>query len=291
MSNLTLLPASGPAARALPASLCAQLATLLALFGALYTPVFAILVRSWWGSDIYRHGFLVPFISLFLVWRMRARLAQLPPAPSYAFGVPLVLLAGLMLFVGKLGAVIAVLQELSLLVMIAGLVLLLLGPLYLKALALPILYLLFMIPLLADHTDWVHWPFQLLAANVGVWLLQSVGIPALREAQFIALPRITLEVAEACSGIRLMISVIAIGIPLAYVTQRTWPRRVILVACAVVIGILANSFRVAAIGVWAYFGGEVLKGPFHVLQAMFAAWVGYVALFVGAWLLAREPGR
>src|SRR5262249_10646509 len=112
------------------------------------------------------------------------------------------------------------------------------------------------------------------------------------------LPQLTLEVAEMCSGIRFMISVLAVGIPLAQLTQRTRWRKVAVVLVAIAVGILANGLRVALIGVLVYHGWEVIKGPFHVLQAMFVAWIGFVALFVGAWLLGREshpaswePGR
>ncbi len=265
-----------------------QASVLAAAFALLYAPILAMLVRAWLDNGIYRHGFLVPFISGYLAWVKRDRLRALTPAPSFLAGAPLMILAAAMLLVGKFAAEIAILEELSLMPMITGLVLALLGWAHLKALALPIGYLFFMIPVLADGTDWVHWPFQLLAAHGGVWLLQSLGLAALVEGVYIVLPRITLEVAEACSGIRFMISVIAIGIPLAYLTQRTWPRRVALVAFGVLVGIFANSLRIAAIGVVAYYWGVVLHGPFHIFQVMFVSWVGYGALFLGAWFLGRE---
>jgi exosortase len=257
------------------------------LFAGLYAGVFADLVRAWLDSDIYRHGFLVPFVALYLVWIRREALRAIPVAPSWAVGLPFVCAAGAMLLAGRAGSA-AIAEEVSLLVMLPGLVALLLGTGWLRALALPIGYLFFMVPVLADGTDWVHWPFQLLAANLGVWLLQVFGFPAFQQGVLIELPGVTLEVAEACSGIRFMISIVAVGIPLAYLTQRGWSRRVGLVLFAVGVGVLANGFRVALIGVWAFYGGEVLKGPMHVFQAMFVAWIGYVALFAAALWLRRE---
>ncbi|MGH9365218.1 MAG: exosortase [Thermoanaerobaculia bacterium] len=264
---------------------------LVVVFAVLYAPVFAWLVRSWLDNEIYQHGFLVPAIAGYLVWLRRRELGSLPVRPSLVGGAAVLALGGLMLVLGKVGSVLVLLVETSLLVTLAGLVLLLLGPAFLKALALPLGYLSFMIPLVADRTIWVHWPFQLLAATVSTELLQLLGLAAHREGLFIVLPRVTLEIAEECSGIRFMISVIAVGIPLAYLTQRTWRRGVGLIAIGVAIGILANSVRVALIGVWAYLDGEVLNGPLHVLQGMFVAWAGYAALVVGAWALSRESVR
>lgn len=290
MNSPILTSSVTDASRHLSRTIWIQAVALAIAFGIAYARVFSSLVRAWLDNEIYRHGFLVPFIAGYLVWVNRRQLRSLEARPSILAGTSLVLLAGAMLLLGRAGAV-AIVQQLSLLVMVPGLVVLLAGWAYLRALALPIAYLFFMIPLLADGTDWVHWPFQLLAANIGIWLLQSLGLAAFREGIYIELPRVTLEIAEACSGIRFMISVIAIGIPLAYLTQRTWPRRLGLVAFGVGIGILANGFRVASIGIWAYVGGEVLKGPFHVFQAMVVAWIGYAALFAGAWLLNRGPLR
>jgi EpsI family protein len=175
--------------------------------------------------------------------------------------------------------------------MIAGLVLVLAGPLFLKALWFPIAYLLFMIKLFGEGSEKFHWPFQLLAADIGVWSIQALGIPAFKEAQFIQLPNITLEVASACSGLRFLVSIIAIGVPLAWLTQRTWARRIGLVAFAVLIAILANGARVALIGVWAFYGGAVVHGPMHVFQGMFVAWIGFIALFAGVWFLSRKDGE
>ncbi|HEU5321300.1 MAG TPA: exosortase W [Methylomirabilota bacterium] len=255
----------------------------------LYAPVLAFLARTWRTNDVYSHGALVPLIALYLVWVRRDRLAGLPLAPAGTAGAAVMVTAVALLLLGRLAAVM-LLQEISLLVLIVGLVCWLLGPSHLRVLALPVAYLVFMMPVFGEGTDWIHWPFQLLAANIGIGLLQGLGFPAFREAQFIHLPLVTLEVADACSGVRYLISVVAVGVPLAYLTQRTWRRRVSLVAVGVVIAIVFNGLRVALIGVWVYYGGEIVHGPFHVLQAMFVAWIGFVALFATAWALGRERG-
>jgi EpsI family protein len=265
-----------------------QIVFLVGLVAALYLPVVAGLAEMWSASDDFGHGFLVPFIAGYLVWLRRDALDRTALAPNPWGGIPLVLFAGLMLWIGKLGSV-ALLQEFSLLVMLAGLVLLLMGRRSLAVLALPIAYLIFMINIFGEASQRIHWPFQLLAAHLGVWLLQSFGLTVFLDAQYIHLPRIVLEVAKACSGIQYLTALIAIGIPLAYFTQRTWWRRIGLIGFAVVIAILGNGIRVALIGAWAYYGGQPIHGPYHVFQGLFVAWVGFGALFLGAWFLGKGP--
>lgn len=266
-----------------------QVLFLLAAFVVLYFPTFQALLKMWWSSDDYSHGFFVPFISLYLVWVKREQLRDIRSNPNLKIGVLLILSAGFLLNFGRAGE-IAVLQELSMLVMIAGLIALLLGVACLRMLALPIAYLLFMIKIFGEGVDWFHWPFQLVAADIGVWLLRLFGFAAYQEANYIQLPRVTLEVAAACSGVRFLVSIIAIGIPLAHVTQRTWFRKIGLVLFAVIVAIIANGIRVALIGVWAYHNGDAdIHGPFHVLYGVFVSWVGFIVLFVGAWILSKGP--
>lgn len=263
------------------------LGVIILLFAATYSQTFASLVSMWWGSDDYTHGFLVPLISAYIVWRKGALLLETRAEPAFAFGTIVMALAGAVLVAGRLGSIV-MLEELSIPLMLSGLVLMLAGPLFLKALWFPIVYLLFMVKMFGEGSEKFHWPFQLLASNIGVWILQAVGIPAYKEAQYIQLPNIMLEVASACSGLRFLVSIIAIGIPLAWLTQRSWAKRVGLVVFAILIAVLANGLRVALIGVWAFYGGEVVHGPMHVFQGMFVAWIGFIALFAGAWFLAGK---
>jgi EpsI family protein len=264
------------------------LALLVLMLSYAYLPVLGALVTTWRERDDYSFGFLIPVISLYLVWYRRERLKQLPIQPAYLTGLLALVTVGSMLLVGAAGNVM-VIQELSLVGMIAALVLLLMGKAYLRALAFPLAYLLFMIPIADEIIEPLHWSFQLMTAKISVGILQALGFTALLDGQYIVLPTITLEVAKACSGINYLISIIAIGIPLAYMTQKNVWCRVVLVVSAVAIGIAANWIRVASIGIWAYYGGEVVHGPFHVFQGLFVSQIGFVALFVGAWGLSKVP--
>jgi len=250
-----------------------------------YGDVLATLIVRWWSNDTYSYSFLIPLISLYLIWLRRETLIHIHPSPNYAGGFVILFLGLFMLTAGQLGGVI-VLQALSLIVTLMGVVLLLLGTRFLQVLWFPLIYLLFIVPFWEQVTDHLHLPFQLFSATIGVNILQAIGIPAYRQDVYIELPNITLEVAKVCSGINYLIAVITMGIPMAYLFLKGWWRRVSLVCFAVIIAILSNGLRVALIGVLSHYGiGGDIHGPFHVLQGLFVSMIGFGALFVGLLVL------
>lgn len=264
---------------------------LLGSFVFLYGKVFATLFVQWQGNVMYSHGFLIPLISLYLVWAKRIQLAGLPLRSSSGFGL-VIMLWGVGMLLAGYAAGIPTIQELSLLFTVTGIVVLLFGLSSLKILWVPIVYLLFMIPVWEEAvTGYFHLPFQKFSANNGIALLNLLGIPAHREGLFIELPGTVLEVARACSGVNHLIAVIAIGIPLAYLFLSGWTRRILLILIAIIIAIFANGLRVALIGILSYFNiGSPLHGPFHILQGLFVSAVGYAALFFCTWALSgRSP--
>jgi len=254
-----------------------------------YAKIFAALTVTWWDNDVYTHGFLVPFVSIYFAWIGREKLEHIEPSPNYLLGLPLLLASLLMLLIGHSSSVILI-QEVSLIVSIVGIILFLLGTRYLAALWFPVTYLLFMIPFLRFVPGNLYLPFQLFSAKMAAAILHTIGLSCLRNSIYIELPNITLEVAPACSGVNYLISIIAIGIPLAFILFKSWVRRITLVIMGIAIAILANVLRVALIGALAYYNlaGD-LHGPYHMLQAMFVAVFGYAALFTGAWILAERP--
>jgi EpsI family protein len=267
---------------------------LLLLLGAtvlLYHSSLAWLVYFWLDNKDYSHGFLVLPVSVYLVWIKREHLAHLDPRPSPLAGSVMLLASGLLLLAGRAGGLVLA-EAVSLLSFLPGIVLFVWGWGYLKTLALPLAYLQFMVPWMIEFIDRVHWPFQLLSANLGVWLLQGLGFAALQEGIFIMLPRITLEVAQECSGVRFLTSIIAIGIPLVYLTQRTWWMGVGVIASGVIITILTNGLRVALVGMSAYYyGSAMVHGPAKMFQGWFVAQVGFIALFLVNWAVCKLPSR
>ena len=252
-----------------------------------YAPVLHAMVLQWWNISFYSYAFLIPVVSAYLVWIRRDRVLAIVPQPHYGSGSVLLTLGLLVLVIGQTGGINA-LQQISLLITLPGMILFLFGKSVLKALLLPITFLLFMIPIWEVVTDPLHVPFQAFSANLGVVLLRVVGIPVFQDGVFIHLPNITLEVARACSGVNYLIAVLATSIPLATIVLTDVRKRILLVMLAMIISVFANSLRVALIGVLAYYdlSGD-LHGPYHVLHGVFVSLIGYIAIFGGLWALSR----
>lgn len=263
-------------------------AAIALLFFVCYFGVFGSLVRQFLSNDVYMHGFLIPFISCYLIVLQRDKIRQARIRPNLFLGIP-VLAAGLLLLVaGGLGGVL-ILQEFSLLVTISGLVLLMFGEKVLRPTWFGIAYLLFMIPAWEILTNPVQFPFQLITTNIVVKILEFVGIPIFQNGIYIELPKITLEVARECSGVNYLIAVLAVGLPLSYIYISKWHIRIALVVGAVGIAILSNGLRVLVVSLFAYKSilgyNQDIHGPMHLFQALFVSAIGFIAIFIGVSLL------
>lgn len=241
----------------------------------LYHEVFARLVAQWYEDPDYSHGFLVPLVSAYLVWERRGILARVGVTPS-AWGIGVLAVGLLMLLLGSLGAELY-LQRSSFLIVISGLVLLLLGHAFLRTVAFPIAFLFFMIPLPTIVMNELAFPLQLFAAKTAAFCLFNFGIPMLREGNLIVLSGTTLEVAEACSGLRSLQALLALGVFYAYFSQPVMWKRWVLVILSIPIAIIANAFRVTGTGVLAHnWGPEAAEGFYHT----FSGWLIFVLAFV-----------
>lgn len=262
---------------------------LLIAFAIIHLSTLSSLSDIWWNRQDASHGFLVPFISLYFVWIKRKSLMAVPIQQGIAGGMA-VLTAGAIFYAFGIAGGILLLQGISIIVMLSGLVLILLGRDYLKALSLPLLYLFFMLPLLDILSGQrIHWPFQLLSATMAAFMLKLFGIPVFQNIQYIEMPGISLEVARYCSGVSYLTSIFAIAVPLAYLTQREWRGRILLAASALIIGIMTNWLRIFFIAVWLYNGGESTHGPWHMFQGIFVSIVGFVLLFIAAIIFTKKP--
>jgi len=262
-------------------------ACLVAAFLFCYAPVIMGMIRQWWNVSFYSYAFLIPVVSAYLVWIRRDQLLAVMPRPNYGGGAVLVAAGLLVLSIGRAGGIQA-LEQISLLITLPGMILFLFGKAVLKTLWLPVGFLWFMIPIWDVVTDPLHVPFQVFSANLGVMLLRAVGIPVFQDGILIYLPNITLEVARACSGVNYLIAVLATSIPLATIVLTDVWKRVVLVLLAMAVSALANSLRVALIGMLAYYdlSGD-LHGPYHMLHGVFVSLVGYAVIFGGLWALSR----
>jgi exosortase len=257
-----------------------------ALLVLLYDETTRRMVMQWWNEEDYNHGFVVPLFSAYLVWQDKDRLRALLVRHD-ARGL-LVLGLGLLLFVvGSVGAELF-LQRSSMVVVLAGLVLLVLGAEWLRALAFPLLFLVFAVPLPAVVRNVVAFPLQLFAAQTATFCLFTAGVPVVREGNVIVLAQTTLEVADACSGIRSLQALLALAAVYAFLTQsRTW-KRLVLFFAAIPIAIAANAFRVSGTGLLAHFYGlEAAQGFYHSLAGYLMFGVAFVGLLACGTLLDR----
>jgi EpsI family protein len=258
----------------------------LTLFFFVYAKTISYWTGQVWSDPQYSHIFLIPFISAYIIWSGRGASRALSPQPSLMFGLPVVLFSGTLFLVGRAGS-LALLEQASMLTMLVGLILMLLGAAWMKRLVFPIAYLLFTLPLSENLMRPLQWPLQMATAEMSVAALQLLGFPVLLEQNYIILPHIVLEVATVCSGANFLLSILAIGLPLAYLQlSRGWSRIALLLS-AIVVGVVANWLRVILISIGAYYEYPVLHGPLHVLQGAFVFWIGLLYLFMVSRLLSK----
>lgn len=264
----------------------APLLLLCLVFGILYHDGLIWLLEVWSHND-YSHGYLIPLVSLYLVWEQRDRFRLLPVAPAYPAAALIILAALSLLLVSRYSAFIQ-LEGASIFLIIPGILLLLFGRQITRAALLPWLYLSFMLPWFDLFLPQIQPPFQRISAILGAKLL-SLYYPVFLNDVYIQLPSINMEVARECSGVNFFISVLAIGIPLVYLTQRSWFRAATVIGLGMIITVLANGFRIAMAGVMGQnFGPALLHGPAHILQGWFVAWIGWAGLFLVNWLVINR---
>jgi len=261
------------------ARVAAAAGLLLVCFGVLYRNVAAELVSDWIRDDNNSHGFLILPLSLYFVWERRRRLLEAQARP--AWGGMLLAAAGVVLTVLDMHPFV---NRMAMLLALAGILLGLLGRERLRVLAFPLLFLLLMIPIPAIILNQVAFPLQLVASKFGEWTLASCRVPVLREGNVIHLANTSLEVAEACSGIRSLVSLLTLGIVYGYFMEsRLWVRVVLALATAPV-AIVANAARVAGTGLAAhYYGEQASQGFFHA----FSGWVVFIVAFAMIFAIHR----
>ncbi len=251
----------------------------LALAGAvawLYAGVAPGLIRQWAHDDDYSHGFFVVPLALYFAWERRGALQRATRRPS-TLGLALLAFGLLCFLAGQFGSELF-LTRVSLVAVVAGIVLFVAGTEHLRILAFPIAFLLLMVPLPAIVFNHIAFPLQILASRLGETAIAAGGIPVLREGNVLLLPNKALEVAEACSGIRSLITLLTLAIVLGYFLERRTSVRIAIALASVPIAVLANAARVAGTGLASYWiSPAAADGFFHT----FSGWVVFVVALAG----------
>ncbi len=269
-------------------------ALLLLATALLYAHIAVKLVRDWYELPDFSHGFLIPFFALFLLWDSREALHSLPRRPSWK-GLFLVLPALLLLLAGIFGADLF-LSRFSFILLTAGIVWMLLGKVFVKKIRFTLFVLLLAIPFPAVVFNQLTFPLQLLASRMSSAALPLAGVPVLREGNIIQLPTMELEVAEACSGIRSLMSLFTVAVIYGYFLERTTLRRVLLALSSLPIAVFANAARIFGTGLCVqYWNPERAVGFFHEFSGwlMFLVSLGCLFLVHTAmkWCLPRERNQ
>ncbi len=257
----------------------------------LYATVLSKLGFDWWNDENYSHGLLVPFVIGFIIWNEFDFFKSVPKNSSFWLGGSIILLALLTLLAGTLGAELFV-QRISLVLMLIGIVVYFFGANLLRLLVVPFLLLLFAIPIPQIIFNKIAIPLQFWASQLATWGIRIFEVPSVRKGNVIEiLPRgstqiIALEVVEACSGIRSLMTLVTLALVLWYFTRENkrfdWIRAIVLMFSAIPMGIVRNAARVTGTGVLTYHYGKQSADSF---THEFSGWLVYLLALVLLWLL------
>jgi len=239
-----------------------------------YWPVLEQLVSEWAHDDDMGHGFLVPVAAVWIVWQQRKRLALMRPS---GWGLALVLAGAALQFLGaiSLGLFVGVL---GLICTVVGIVVAAGGSAWLRALAFPLLLLLFILPKPDFAWNHIALPLQLLASQLAAAIARLTGTRVLREGNVLRVAGHPIAVAEACNGIRYLLSLGFVTLLWGHVAGLRGWKRLLMGVCAIPVAILVNALRVAGVAVMCRYSYPLAIGAFH-------DWSGWAALVVALILI------
>ena len=265
------------------------------LLGLIFFDGLALMVHQWSNSEEYGYGFLIPVITLFLIWQKRDQIEVAPFSGTWAGFV--VVLFGLMLFMAGELSTLYVIVQYSFLIVIFGLVLAFVGWRSFRQIRVPLLLLFFMIPLPNFIYQGLSAQLQLISSELGVAVIHAFGISVYLEGNVIDLGKYKLQVAEACNGLRYLFPLASLAFICAYLFQAPLWKRITLFLSSIPITILMNSFRIGAIGVLVeYWGVSMAEGFLHDFEGWAVFMACTLILVLEMWLLTafgrnRKPFR
>jgi exosortase len=262
---------------------------LIAWFGLLliacYGPVLLRLAGQWAHDEDMGHGFFVPVVAAYIVWKRRDELLEVKASPNW-WGLALIAWGAAQLYLATLGAELF-LARTAFIVSLTGAVLLLGGTPVLRILAFPIFLLFFMVPIPAIVYNQVTFKLQLLASRLAELALGALGVPVLREGNILELSSQRLSVVEACSGIRSLLTLSFLALVYAYFFDNKVWMRTALLAATVPIALVANASRVTISGLLSEVNPALAEGMFHTASGWIIFMVG-LALLVAVHALINK---
>lgn len=260
-----------------------------ALIAACYAPILLALVRQWNNDPDMGHGFFVPVIAAYIAWQKREELASVVAKPNW-WGLAIMLWGAFQLYIATLGAELF-LARTSLVFSIIGAVLLLGGTACLRIFSFPLFLLFFMVPIPAIIYNQITFPLQLIASRWAEFTITLLQIPVIREGNVLELAQQKLNVVEACSGIRSLLTLTFLSLVYGYFFEkRTWVR-VVLFFSTIPIAIVANAGRVTMTGVVSEIKPELAEGLFHEAEGWVIFMVALVFLLAFHQVIIRVGNR
>ncbi len=256
------------------------------VMGLLYHKTFLDMVRIWYHDANYSHGFLIPFLSAYFMWERRDRLAQIEFKPKN-IGLLLLCMGLTAYLLGAIGGANTTIRV-SFFFVTLGLVIFLFGMDLYAVVSFPVLYLVFMVPLPAYLYDSIAFPLKSFISYISVECLNTMHMPAYLEGNIIRLPTLTIEVADACSGVRSIYSILALAVAYAEILKLGMGRRVALVLSVVPVAVICNTFRVVMTGMLVkYYSTLFVEGIMHEFAGI-AVFLLMVALLLAIGAISKS---
>lgn len=266
-----------------------RILVIMAGFGLLYHHTLAKLMSDWSTDPNFSHGFLIPLISLYMVWYIQADIRSTRVAPSN-WGLAVFVLGMLVHIAGNVGAELF-LMRFSMIITLSGILIYGLGIPMFRTLLVPVAYLIMMIPIPAIIWNQIAFPLQLLAARFSAEVIGLIGIPVFREGNILHLANTSLEVVDACSGLRSLTSLLALTGIFAFMAPFTIVKKWILFFSAIPIAVAVNVIRLsvtAAMAAW--ISPETAHGFLHDMSGLIIFGAALVLVY-GVYLLELKLSR
>lgn len=253
---------------------------------ALYYPAMIRMIRFWGRSEDYSHGFLIIPLSLYILWIKRTELRRIAIIPS--INGLILTLASVVIYIVAEFARITTLASASIIPVIVGSIWFLWGSPTLRTISFPLAFLVFMIPVPSQIYSAITLPLQLFVSAFSTLVVQFIGVPIFREGNVINMPEYTFQVVHACSGLRSMVSLLALSSLIAYLSLKSNLLRLVLFVSAVPIAILVNAVRVITMVLALhFFGVDLTEDALHTYFGAGIFTLAIITLFVARGLLSR----
>lgn len=256
-----------------------QLIPLLLAFFFVYYKAIAELITDWSVNPNFSHGFLIPAVALYMVWYKKNELAHVPVEPAKT-GIMVILFGMLVHFIGNVGSELF-LMRFSMIITLAGIIIFYAGYTMFRHLLVPVAYLIMMIPIPAILWNKIAFPLQLFAAKISAAAISMLSIPVFREGNILHLANTSLEVVDACSGIRSLTSLLALTGIFAYLAPVSIVKKWVLFFSAIPIAVAVNVIRLTITGAMAaWIGPETAHGFLHDMSGLIIFGAALILVYI-----------